>query len=55
MTGFAFRASTAARMIAAAAGASKAEAIISSLRHTRHYLLVTDQGAAERIMEILNP
>ena len=42
------------RMIAAAAGASKAEAIISILRHTRHYLLVTDQGAAERILQILN-
>jgi central glycolytic genes regulator len=42
------------RMVAAAAGASKAEAIISILRHTHHALLVTDQGAAERIMEILN-
>ena len=42
------------RMIAAAAGASKAEAIISILRHTRHYLLVTDQGAAERMLDILS-
>ena len=41
------------RMIAVAAGASKAEAIISILRHTRHYLLVTDQGAAERMLDIL--
>lgn len=41
------------RMIAAAAGASKAEAIISILRHTPHSLLVTDQGAAERILRIL--
>ena len=42
------------RMVAAAAGASKAEAIISILRHTRHYLLVTDQGAAERMLDILS-
>jgi central glycolytic genes regulator len=41
------------KMIAAAAGASKAEAIIAILRHTRHYLLVTDQGAAERMLSIL--
>ena len=42
------------KMIAAAAGASKAEAIISILRHTRHYLLVTDQGAAESMLHILS-
>ena len=42
------------RMVAAAAGASKAEAIISILRHTPHALLVTDQGAADRILQILN-
>ena len=42
------------RMIAAAAGASKAEAIISILRHTHHNLLVTDQGAAERMLSILS-
>ena len=42
------------RMIAAAAGTSKAEAIISILRHTRHSLLVTDQGAAEKMLEILS-
>jgi hypothetical protein len=41
------------RMVAAAAGKSKAEAIISILRHTSHYLLVTDQGAAERMLQIL--
>ena len=41
------------RRVAAAAGASKAEAIISILRHTSHYLLVTDQGAAERMLQIL--
>lgn len=41
------------RMIAAAAGSSKAEAIISIMRHRRHQLLVTDQGAAERILDIL--
>ncbi len=41
------------RMIAAAAGASKAEAIIAILRHTKHTVLVTDQGAAERMLEIL--
>ena len=34
--------------------ASKAEAIISILRHTRHSLLVTDQGAAEKMLEILS-
>ena len=42
------------RMIAAAAGSSKAEAIISIMRHKRHQLLATDQGAAERILKILN-
>ena len=41
------------QMVAAAAGASKAEAIISILRHTRHSLLVTDQGAAEKMLHIL--
>ena len=42
------------RMVAAAAGASKAEAIIAILRHTRHALLVTDQGAAESMLRILS-
>ena len=41
------------RMIAVAAGTSKAAAIISVLRHTPHALLVTDQGAAEGMMHIL--
>ena len=41
------------RMVAAAAGASKARAILSVLRHTPHALLVTDQGAAEKMLRIL--
>ena len=41
------------RMVAAAAGSSKAGAIISVLRHTPHALLVTDQGAAEKMLRIL--
>ena len=41
------------RMIAAAAGSSKARAILSVLRHTPHALLVTDQGAAEKMLRIL--
>ena len=41
------------RMIAAAAGSSKAEAIISVLRSRSHALLVTDQGAADRMLRIL--
>ena len=41
------------RMIAAAAGSSKAAAILSVLRHTPHALLVTDQGAAEKMLRIL--
>jgi len=40
-------------MVAAAAGGTKAEAIISILRHTKHALLVTDQGAAEKMLSIL--
>ena len=43
------------RMIAAAAGANKAEAIISVMRHKRHQLLVTDQAAAEKMIRILHP
>lgn len=42
------------RMIAVAAGSSKAEAIISVLRHYRHQMLVTDQGAAERMIRLLD-
>lgn len=41
------------RMVATAAGASKAKAILSVLRHTPHALLVTDQGAAEEMLQIL--
>lgn len=36
-----------------AAGSSKAEAILAVLRHHPHRLLVTDEGAALRIIEIL--
>ena len=39
------------RMVAAAAGSSKAAAILSVLRHTPHALLVTDQGAAEEMLD----
>ena len=41
------------RMVAAAGGRSKAEAIVSILRHTKHDLLVTDQGAAEKMLRLL--
>lgn len=41
------------RMIAVAAGRSKAEAILSVMRHGHHALLVTDEGAAGRMAEIL--
>lgn len=41
------------RMIAVAAGESKAEAIISVMRHHPHQLLVTDEGAARKMLEIL--
>jgi len=41
------------RMVAAAAGISKAEAIISVMRHTHHSLLVTDSGAAEKMLRLL--
>ena len=41
-------------MVAVAAGASKAGAIISVLRHTPHALLVTDQGAAERMLQMIS-
>ena len=42
------------RMIAVAAGKRKAEAIISVLRHDRHALLVTDEGAAREMLRILS-
>ena len=41
------------RMMAVAAGSSKAEAIVATMRHRRHQLLVTDQGAAERMLRIM--
>lgn len=41
------------RMIAVAAGRHKAEAIISVLRHDRHALLVTDEGAAREMLQLL--
>ena len=41
------------RMIAVAAGAKKAAAIISVLRHDPHMLLVTDEGAAKQMLAIL--
>ena len=40
-------------MIAVAAGSSKAEAILSVMRHGHHALLVTDEGAARRMTEML--
>ena len=42
------------RMIAVAGGARKAEAIISVMRHYRHTTLITDEGAAEKIIRILS-
>lgn len=41
------------RMVAVAAGSRKAEAIISVLRHDHHALLVTDEGAAKRMLHLL--
>lgn len=41
------------RMIAVAAGSSKAEAILSVMRHGTHALLVTDEGAARRMIGML--
>ncbi len=41
------------RMVAVAAGKSKAAAIVAVMRHTQHDLLVTDQGAAEEMLRIL--
>ena len=41
-------------MIAVAAGEKKAEAMIAVLRHYRHEMLVTDEGAARRIVELLS-
>lgn len=47
------RLSPGCRMIAVAAGRHKAEAIISVLRHDRHALLVTDEGAARQMLRLL--
>ncbi len=41
-------------MIAVAAGEKKAEAMIAVLRHYRHEMLVTDEGAARKIIEMLS-
>ena len=40
-------------MIAVAAGSSKAEAIIAVMRGHPHELLVTDEGAAKRMLALL--
>ncbi|MBQ8556784.1 MAG: hypothetical protein IJ438_13075 [Clostridia bacterium] len=42
------------QMIAVAAGRQKAEAIIAVMRHDRHALLVTDEGAAKEMLRLLN-
>ena len=47
------RLSPGCRMIAVAAGKRKAEAIIAVLRHDRHTLLVTDEGAAKEMLRLL--
>ncbi len=41
-------------MIAVSAGGKKAEAMIAVLRHYRHEMLVTDEGAARKIIELLS-
>ena len=55
-SGIALRAADLGRRIKAAAvavGAQKAEAIIAVCMHHPHRLLVTDEGAASRMMELL--
>lgn len=47
------RLSPSCQMMAAAAGANKAEAIIAVMRHDAHTLLVTDESAARRMLDIL--
>lgn len=47
------RLSPSCRMMAVAAGESKAEAIIAVMRHREHTLLATDEGAARKMLEIL--
>lgn len=48
------RLSPSCRMMAVAAGESKAEAIIAVLRHHPHTLLATDEGAARRMLDLLS-
>lgn len=48
------RLTPACQMIAAAAGKSKARAIIAVLRHDPHALLVTDEGAAKEMLRLLD-
>ncbi len=47
------RLSPGCRMIAVAAGRHKAGAILAVLRHDRHALLVTDEGAAREMLRLL--
>ena len=48
------RLSPSSRMIAVACGKQKAEAIIAVLKHDRHELLVTDEGAAREMLRLIN-
>lgn len=48
------RLSPSCQMIAVAAGRRKARAMIAVLRHYRHALLVTDEGAAEEMLRLLD-
>lgn len=41
------------QMIAVAAGRRKAEAMIAVLRHYRHAMIVTDEGAAEEMLKLM--
>ena len=41
------------RMVAVAAGEHKAEAIIAACRHEKHDSLITDEGAAQKIVSLL--
>lgn len=43
------------QMIAVAAGGRKAQAILAVLRHYRHAMLVTDEGAARAMLRLLAP
>ncbi|MBR3765337.1 MAG: hypothetical protein IKK57_12410 [Clostridia bacterium] len=48
------RLTPASRMIAVACGKHKAEAIIAVMKHDRHELLVTDEGAAREMLRVLS-